>query len=807
MAKSVIDVKILGDNKGLSSALSDSEKSVGKFAAAAVASFAALGVAAGAALFKIGESFDAEYDKIRVATGATGDALDGLQDSFKNVLKEVPASFDDAGTAIGNLNQRLGLTGKPLEDLAGQFLNLSRITGTDVAQNVDEITRVFGDWGVAVEDQAASMDALYRASQASGIGLNDLSSSVVQFGAPLRNLGFGFDESLALLAQFNKTGVNTETVFAGLKKSVGTLAKAGEDVPTTFRRIVGEIEALGPGSDATRLAIELFGQRAGPDLADAITSGKFALDDMMAAITDGADTINGAAKDTEDFGEKWTRIKNRVLVALEPLAIRVFDAVGSAMDRLGPIIEDVVKWLSTNLPKAVQAIRSAWDRWGQPVADAIIDAFGDVVDWVRRNWPQIQKIAEDVFEAVSDAAGTVVEFFRDAWPVVQDAVSATFDWITTHKDEVIGALIALGIAAATVLVPAFIGWAAAATAAAAATLVAAAPFVLIGAAIAAIGAALVWAYQNVEWFREAVDTVAAFFVDTVWPILQQTAEVVMSVVGGIVEFVRENWDTIQTIIVTVFTYVRDFVTDIWDAIWEIVSGAIEAIRGVIDVVTGLIKGDWGQVWEGIKSIFTGVWDTIKGVVDLAMAYVGRVIRLGIDGIKLAWETVWQAVSNFVSDRWEDIKTFVSDGVSDIVGFVTGLPGEIASAVDGAWDAIWDGFKGAINKIIDAWNRLSFKFPEFSGDWNGPIPGGSFTVGGWTLSVAGAGLSIPRLHDGGIVPGAPGSEMLAILEAGERVTPADAVNRPIVLVIEGRPFTAMIAEHEREQVAELMAGAR
>jgi hypothetical protein len=215
------------------------------------------------------------------------------------------------------------------------------------------------------------------------------------------------------------------------------------------------------------------------------------------------------------------------------------------------------------------------------------------------------------------------------------------------------------------------------------------------------------------------------------------------------------------------------------------------------------------VWDGIKSVFSGVWDTIKGVVDLAMAYVGRVIGLGIDGIKLAWETVWGAVSSFVSDRWDDIRGFVEDGVSDIVGFVTGLPGEIASAVDGAWDAIWDGFKGALNKIIRAWNRLGFKFPQFDGDWNGPLPGGSFTVGGWELSVKGAGLTIPELHSGGIVPGPVGSEMLALLEAGERVIPADQVRDPgpIVLVIEGTPFRAIIADHEQRQVAELMAGVR
>jgi hypothetical protein len=38
---------------------------------------------------------------------------------------------------------------------------------------------------------------------------------------------------------------------------------------------------------------------------------------------------------------------------------------------------------------------------------------------------------------------------------------------------------------------------------------------------------------------------------------------------------------------------------------------------------------------------------------------------------------------------------------------------------------------------------------------------------------GLDITIPRLHEGGIVPGAPGTEQLALLQAGERVSPAGA----------------------------------
>jgi phage-related minor tail protein len=468
-------------------------------------------------LFKLGSNFDEQFDKIRVGTGATGDALLGLQGSFNNVLKSVPTSFEDAGSAIADLNTRLGLTGKPLEDLAGQFINLSRITKTDVAANVDNLTRTFGDWGVSTEDQADTLDKLYRASQSSGIGIDELSQSLVTAGAPLRNLGFNIDESAALLAVFNKTGVNTDTVMAGLKAGVGKLAKAGEDVPATFSRIVDEITAMGPGTEATGLAIELFGQRAGPDMADAIAGGKFAIDDMLDAIQNGEDTINGAAADTASFSEKWLLFKNKVLVGLQPLAMKVFDGVGKAMDRLGPVVERVIGWFSDKLPPVVARVRELFEKnWPK-----IRKAIGDVFDWLVRN--VVPKVTA-AFDRIVDGAKGIYNFFND------------------NRNALVGVLVAITAG--------FVAWAVSAAAAAVATLAAAAPFIAVGVAVAAAAGAIGWAYQNVEWFRDAVDAVGRFLTDTLWPILQD-----------VFGWMQDNVPPILSAIVDAFTVVWKFIQD------------------------------------------------------------------------------------------------------------------------------------------------------------------------------------------------------------------------------------------------------
>ena len=78
----------------------------------------AAGFAAGAAgIVKMGSTFESVERTLRVGTGATGEALEGLKDITKNLAKNVPADFKDIGTAVADINTRLGLTGKDLDSL------------------------------------------------------------------------------------------------------------------------------------------------------------------------------------------------------------------------------------------------------------------------------------------------------------------------------------------------------------------------------------------------------------------------------------------------------------------------------------------------------------------------------------------------------------------------------------------------------------------------------------------------------------------------------------------------------------------
>jgi len=270
---------------------------------------------------------------IRVGTGATGKTLEGLGRNFENVFKKVPNDAKDVSTAIADLNTRLGLSGKPLEAMATQMLNLARISEEEVGPLIATTTRLFGDWSVASEDQAATLDRLFVTSQTTGIGVGVLSTLMTDFGSPLRQLGLDFDFTAAMFARFEKEGVNTQTVLPGLKMALKNFAKAGKEPGPALMETFEAIKNAGSAAEANTMAFDIFGARAGPDMAAAIREGRFDLDELMKTIDASPDTINKAAKASMTFRERLKLIQHQVTLAAAPIG-----------KMLIPVLEDAAAW-------------------------------------------------------------------------------------------------------------------------------------------------------------------------------------------------------------------------------------------------------------------------------------------------------------------------------------------------------------------------------------------------------------------------------------------------------------------------------
>ncbi len=117
-----------------------------------------------------------------------------------------------------------------------------------------------------------------------------------------------------------------------------------------------------------------------------------------------------------------------------------------------------------------------------------------------------------------------------------------------------------------------------------------------------------------------------------------------------------------------------------------------------------------------------------------------------DWFQKAWKNSWKWIKESASNVWDWLKK---------------VPGWIKDAFKKISSYITTPFKAAFNAVADTWNntvgRLNWTTPWWIG----------FPMGGRTIKAP----QIPKFHSGGTVPGAPGSEMLAILQGGEKVSRA------------------------------------
>lgn len=341
-------VKFKGDATGVVAASKQGTTAMDKFgsgvnAASLVVVGAAAGIAAG--LVAIGDEFDNAYDRIRVDTGKTGAELANLEQSFRNVAGNVPATFDEVSAAVAGVSKATGAQGKDLETLATQYLDLARITGTDVTAGLQAGTDALKAWGVPADKMSAGLDNIFRASQLGGGSVEKITGQLQQFAPALRNAGFDLSQSTALLGNLNKVGAPTEKIMGALTVGAGKLAKEGKNSAKGVQELLDKIAAAPNATKAAEIAVAGFGTKAGPTLADAVRKGQLSTEDFAKALGASKDTISGVASETDDWKESLQTLKNNAFLALEPVATKFFNYLN---DTAVPALKSVFTWIQNN---------------------------------------------------------------------------------------------------------------------------------------------------------------------------------------------------------------------------------------------------------------------------------------------------------------------------------------------------------------------------------------------------------------------------------------------------------------------------
>lgn len=676
-----------------------------------VVSAGIVGIGAGAiAAYK---EVDVGMDNIVKATGATGEAAKEFENNYKNVASSINEDFGTIGSTLGEVNTRFGFTGEEVEKATEKFLQFARINNTDATQAVQLVSRAMGDAGIEAKDYGKMLDQLTVAAQASGIDINKLTELCTKYGAPMRALGLDTKESIAIFAGWELAGVNTEIAFSGMKAAIGKWGKEGKDAGKEFKKTLAEIEKAPNIAAATAKAIEVFGIKAGPDLADAIQGGRFEYSKFLEIIEGSEGAVSNTFNEITDGTDQAEIAMQAFKVASADLGEEILTAAAPIISGFSETVKSLSEWfrgLDSNTKQIIIGVGGLVAAIGPALiifgamskgVSNIITGFKDVYNFGGKAITQIKDFGGNVAKAAKAAGTFALNLAKTALNFGKTAMQAgiaTVKFIAHKVATLAGTIATNGLALAQ---------------AALNFIMSLNPITLIIIAIGALVAAIVVLWNKCEWFRELV---LGMFEG-----LKLAWDATLQFFKSIWDWFVGLWNTAVEGFKAAWQVVCDFFKLIWQGVCLYFETVWNFWKGVFDGVVGAIK----LVWEGACTFFKGLWEGICNTFKTLWDGFKTAFNTIVEGIK----TIWTNVCNFFSTAW----TGACNGIKSVF---TG----VKNTVVGIAQSMTNTVIRAINWCINQLNKIKFSVP----DWVPLIGGKSWGVNIPTVA------EVSWLYKGGII---------------------------------------------------------
>ena len=314
-------------------------------------------VALGGASLAAFNEVDAGLDIITKKTGATGDAMDEMGEIMKDIATTIPTDFETAGTAIGEVSTRFGLTGDALEDLSSQFIKFADLNNTDVNSSIDLVQKALTAFGLESEEAGALLDRMNKVAQDTGVSVDTLEQGLIQNSTAFQEMGFSIDQATTFMGDLEKSGADSSSVMAGLRRALKNATKEGipldqalSDLQNTIKNGTGETDGLSA-------AFELFGN-AGQQIFGAVQDGTIDFNNLAGAIEDAGGSVSDTFEATQDPTDEFKTAMNELKVTGMELAQAAMPLIQKAMEKLTSIIEKLkAKWEELSPEQQEMAIK------------------------------------------------------------------------------------------------------------------------------------------------------------------------------------------------------------------------------------------------------------------------------------------------------------------------------------------------------------------------------------------------------------------------------------------------------------------
>ena len=601
--------------------------------------------ALGTAAFAAANEMDKAYKDIQTGTGATGEALNGLKNDFRTVFEGVPNSANEVAGALTNLNTLTGATDSTLQNLTTSVLDASRSLGEDGVANSQLFGQAMQQWQRPAEEGPAILDSLFVATQDYGVGLGQITSHLTEYGSVLKNAGFTMEESADLFGRLEASGLSVSRVMPGLNMAFRNWAAEGKNSREEFNKTIQKMQEAETETEALSIATEQFGAEGAQRLTTAIRNGAIpSLDELGAALEGSEGAVQKNAEQTMTLGEKWAQLKNQAMVSLEPIGRIILNVAENALPPLLSALESAATWFS-NLSPAVQQ--------ATVIIGALAAALGPVIT---------------IGAAVINTFINLYKNIKPIFPILKKVATALrLGPVLTALTGPVG--IVIGI-------------------------------------LAALGAALVVAYQKSETFRNIVNN-AWQSIQNAWTATMDFFTVTLPQwVNNIITWFRNLWTQAQA----VFTQLKVVLQTIWNGIKSAIMAVVMTFVNQVKLYFNNMKSGLTQIMTGLSNFFSGIWQAIKNIFLGAILLIVDLVTGDFESMKSHAQGIMENLSNALSQIWQGIKQIFSGALDALLGYVqtswnvlksttTNIFSSVSSFISSTWQSIKSGVSNAVSNIL------------------------------------------------------------------------------------------------------------
>ncbi|EGO2668518.1 phage tail tape measure protein [Enterococcus faecalis] len=389
----------------------------------------------GAASIAAFKELDDSLDSITTATGATGEQLESLQDSFKTVAGQIPTDMQDISTGIGEVNTQFGFMDKQLEDTTERMLKFAEINGADVSQSTINAKKSIDLFRLSAEDIPMVLDSITKTSQDTGVGVDQLFDAVNRGAPQLKAMGFEFSEATTLIGQMEKSGIDSASTLSYLGKASVAYAKDNKTMQDGLSGTIAAIQSATTEQEKINIASEVFGTKAAPKMVEAIDSGALSMDGFADSAKNAAGTVDQTFNDILDPIDQAKIAQNQFKIAMGELGEQVQIALLPAFEAASNAIQKVSTWfsgLTDNQKQTIITIAGVVAAIGP-----VLVVLGTLASSISSLIPVIAFIASPIGIVIAAlaafVAGIVIAYNKVGW--FRDFINTSFKVI---KDIVVG---------------------------------------------------------------------------------------------------------------------------------------------------------------------------------------------------------------------------------------------------------------------------------------------------------------------------------------------------------------------------------